>query len=232
MSELLKIANNILNLLEYPSELEREEDLFSDEFYIAIVGNLISDRKFDIQPGNTVKEKIESLKKLVDLLSQIIDMDLSHILPEGIIVKKDKISTKCLLELIEELIKALINENEDESQASIKNNLSDNNFKNNISDDNIIRGNRLKIDSENSDNKLHDKDDEIDMDKILREQKNSNEKKNEPKLIQESDINNININSDNNTNTNLNINLEKEKENESLNIGNRSCFEQLEFEKK
>ena len=231
MSELLKIANNILNLLEYPSELEREEDLFSDEFYIAIVGNLISDRKFDIQPGNTVKEKIESLKKLVDLLSQIIDMDLSHILPEGIIVKKDKISTKCLLELIEELIKALINENEEDSQASIKNNLSDNNIKNNISDDNILRGNRLKIDSEKSDNKIHDKDDEIDMDKILREQKNSNEKKNEPKLIQESDINNININSDNNTNTNLNINLEKEKENESLNIGNRSCFEQLEFEK-
>jgi hypothetical protein len=211
MSELLKIANNILNLLEYPSELEREEDLYSDEFYIAIVGNLISDRNFDIQQGNTEKEKVESLKKLVDLLSQIIDMDLSHILPEGIIVKKDKISTKCLLELIEELIKALINENEDESQASIKNNLSDNNFKNNISDDNIIRGNRLKIDSENSDNKLHDKDDEIDMDKILREEKNSNEKKNEPKLIQESDINNININSDNNTNTNLNINLEKEK---------------------
>ena len=55
---LLQIANNILNLLEYPSELEREEDLFSDKFYIAIVGNLISDSKFDIQPGNIEKNFI------------------------------------------------------------------------------------------------------------------------------------------------------------------------------
>ena len=29
---LLQIENNILNLFEYPSELEREEDLFSDNF--------------------------------------------------------------------------------------------------------------------------------------------------------------------------------------------------------
>ena len=226
---LLQIANNILNLLEYPSELEREEDLFSDEFYIAIVGNLISDRKFDIQPGNTENEKVKSLKQLVDLLSQIIDMDLSHIDPKGIIIEKDRISAKCLLELIEELIKALINENEEDSQISVKNNLSENNNIKNISDDNILRGNRFKIDSENSDNKIHDKDDEIDMDKILREQKHSNEKKNETKQIQKSDINNINLNSDNNI-TNTNLNVEKEKENESI-LLNRSCFEALEFEK-
>jgi len=111
---LLRIANNILNLLDYPSELENEEDLFLDDFYIAIVGNLISDRKFDLQPGKDNEEKVESLTQLINLLSDIIEMDLSHISAKGIINDHDRVSAKCLLELIEELIKALINENEKE----------------------------------------------------------------------------------------------------------------------
>ena len=250
---LLKIANNILNLLDYPSELEREEDLYSDDFYIAIIGNLISDRKFDIKPGNTLEEKVKSLKKLINMLSEIIDMDLSHIDAEGIIMNNDKISTKCLLELIEELIKALINENE-ESESSNKNTLSESNNKvHNISDDNVIRKNRI-MDLENESDKIFDKDDEINMDMILRNQNDSNLKKNENeksnnKQVQKSDLNNINIH----TNSNLeNSNLEKSKiddlnldnlnsdnlnsnnnnNNESSIIfGNRSCFEALDFEK-
>jgi len=250
---LLKIANNILNLLDYPSELEREEDLYSDDFYIAIIGNLISDRKFDIKPGNTLEEKVKSLKKLINMLSEIIDMDLSHIDAEGIIMNNDKISTKCLLELIEELIKALINENE-ESESSNKNTLSQSDNKiHNISDDNVVRKNRL-MDLENESEKIFDKDDEINMDMILRNQNDSNLKKNENeksnnKQVQKSDLNNINIH----TNSNLeNSNLEKSKiddlnldnlnsdnlnsnnnnNNESSIIfGNRSCFEALDFEK-
>ncbi len=151
---LLEIANRILELLDYPSELENEEDLFLDDFYIAIVGNLISDAKFDLKPGKDNEEKVESLKKLIKLLQEIIEMDLSHINPENIIYKHDKISTKCLLELIEELIKALINENEkeenEESDSIRKNkkieeieqedfsnsNIDSINQKNNISEDN------------------------------------------------------------------------------------------------
>ena len=247
---LLKIANNILNLLEFPSELETEEDLYSDEFYIAIIGNLISDRKFDIHPGNTVEEKVKSLKKLINILSEIIDMDLSHIDAEAIIMNNDKINTKCLLELIEELIKALINENE-ESESSNKNTLSESNNKvHNISDDNVIRKNRI-MDLENESDKIFDKDDEINMDMILRNQNDSNLKKNENeksdnKQVQKSDLNNINIH----TNSNLdNSNLEKSKiddlnlenlnsDNLNSNInessiifGNRSCFEALDLEK-
>ncbi len=247
---LLKIANNILNLLEFPSELETEEDLYSDEFYIAIIGNLISDRKFDIHPGNTVEEKVKSLKKLINILSEIIDMDLSHIDAEAIIMNNDKINTKCLLELIEELIKALINENE-ESESSNKNTLSESNNKvHNISDDNVIRKNRI-MDLENESDKIFDKDDEINMDMILRNQNDSNLKKNENeksdnKQVQKSDLNNINIH----TNSNFdNSNLEKSKiddlnlenlnsDNLNSNInessiifGNRSCFEALDLEK-
>ena len=243
---LLKIANNILNLLEYPSELEREEDLYSDDFYIAIIGNLISDRKFDIHPGNTLEEKVKSLKKLINILSEIIDMDLSHIDPEGIIMNNDKISTKCLLELIEELIKALINENE-ESESSNKNTLSHSNNKvHNISDDNVIRKNRL-MDLENESDKIFDKDDEINMDMILRNQNDSNLKKNENekidnKQIQKSDLNNINIHTENSNMEkskiddlnldNLNLdNLNSNLNESSNNFGNRSCFEALDLEK-
>ena len=34
---LLDIANNILDLLDYSSELESEDDLFLDDFYVCIV---------------------------------------------------------------------------------------------------------------------------------------------------------------------------------------------------
>lgn len=115
---LLQIANNILDLLEYDSELKDEDDLFSDQFFIVIVSHLVTDDKFAIKPGETEEEQVESLDKLIAFLSNIIDKDLSIISAEGIIIDHDKLSTKRLLELIEELIKALKNENDEyESQS-------------------------------------------------------------------------------------------------------------------
>ena len=49
--EVLQIANNILGLLEYSQQLTDEEILFSDEFYISILSNLLTEQKADIQPG-------------------------------------------------------------------------------------------------------------------------------------------------------------------------------------
>ena len=115
--EVLKIANNILTLLEYPEKIANEDDLFSDEFYITILNNLLTEKKFDIQPGETDEEKVDNLKKLIQLLSEIIEIDLSQISAEGIIMEHDKASAKSFLELLEELIKTLMNGNLDEEES-------------------------------------------------------------------------------------------------------------------
>ena len=161
---ILMTANNILNLLEYSEQLTNEEDLFSDEFYISILSNLLSEQKFDIKPGETPEEKVKSLKKLIKLLSEIIEMDLSQISPEGIIIEHDKISAKSFLDLIEELIKTLMNANlgEEENENETKNGgtkigkeenknesnseINDDNFvKPNNSEGNIFGGNKNKF---------------------------------------------------------------------------------------
>ena len=128
---ILMIANNILSLLEYSDQLTDEEVLFSDEFYISILSNLLTDKKFEIQPGETSEQKIKNLKKLLKLLSEIIEMDLSQISPEGIIKKHDKYSAKSFLELLEELIKTLMNANLGEEESDKENeNKSDKKNKN------------------------------------------------------------------------------------------------------
>ena len=114
---ILKIANNILHLLEYSQQLEDEEILFSDEFYISILSNLLTEQNADLAPGETPEQKVKSLKKLIQILSEIIEIDLSQISAEGIIMKHDKESAKSFLELIEELIKTLINSNTNEEEA-------------------------------------------------------------------------------------------------------------------
>ena len=114
---ILKIANNILHLLEYSQQLEDEEILFSDEFYISILSNLLTEQNADLAPGETPEQKVKSLKKLIQILSEIIEIDLSQISAEGIITKHDKESAKSFLELIEELIKTLINSNTNEEEA-------------------------------------------------------------------------------------------------------------------
>ena len=103
--------------MEYPEKLSNEDDLFSDEFYITILNNLLTEKKFDIQPGETDEEKVDNLKKLIQLLSEIIEIDLSQISAEGIIMEHDKASAKSFLELLEELIKTLMNGNLDEEES-------------------------------------------------------------------------------------------------------------------
>ena len=123
MSDILKIANNILNLLDYSQQLKDEEILFSDEFYISILTNLLTEQNKELTPGETPEQKVKSLKKLIQTLSEIIEIDLSQINAEGIIMKHDKESAKSLLELIEELIKTLINSNTIEGEEEGNNNI-------------------------------------------------------------------------------------------------------------
>ncbi len=240
---LLEIANRILNLLDYPSELENEEDLFLDDFYIAIVGNLINDNKFDLKPGIDNEEKVQSLKKLTNLLQEIIEMDLSHINPEAIIYKHDRISTKCLLELIEELIKALINENEKEEneesesireknrkieeieQEEISNsNLDSIQQKKNISDGNINKYNMNITDEDMRFNKdiIDDDDDDSieDLSAKMQKIKESSKKNN----------NNINNNNNNinNKNSNNNTNSNNSKNKNNIEISNEKKTEKKE----
>lgn len=178
---LLSIANNILDLLDYSSELENEEDLFLDDFYIAIVSNLVSDRKFNIVPGKTKEEKVKSLDNLIQFLSQIIEMDFSQISAKGIIFDHDRVSTKCLLELIEELIKALIEQGQnpgdgENEEPSEKTENSQEIKKQNISDGNLMknRKNDMELHSEEIDNI----DDDIAVD-ISSKQKEKKEELNE-----------------------------------------------------
>ena len=251
---LLKIANNILELLDYPSELENEDDLFLDDFYIAIVGNLISDRKFELQPGKDNEEKVKSLTQLINLLSEIIEMDLSHINASGIINKHDRVSAKCLLELIEELIKALLNENEKEENEETESeqgksqkieeidqedsNLDSINQKQNISAGNINR--HVNITDENIHNKeIIDDDDDIieDLSANVQKMKESQKKKKEVKKEEIKPIESTENKKQEKENKTKGKEKEKIKENledssqNSLMIGNRSCFEALDFEK-
>ena len=245
---LLSIANNILSLLEYSSELENEEDLFLDDFYIAIVSNLVSDRKFNIVPGKTKAEKVKSLDALIQFLSQIIEMDFSQISAKGIIEEHDRVSAKCLLELIEELIKALIEQNGEEEQSEKEaHSISEDMKRPNISDGNIGRGINQFDDDENND-EVHNETSEL----------NINEKNSEDDIIQvhESNENEDNIldshsdkshKSDNIDDSNKNIQISTQNVNKTDNIennlttnnnesseiliGNRSCLEPLDIEK-
>ena len=245
---LLSIANNILSLLEYSSELENEEDLFLDDFYIAIVSNLVSDRKFNIVPGKTKAEKVKSLDALIQFLSQIIEMDFSQISAKGIIEEHDRVSAKCLLELIEELIKALIEQNGEEEQSEKEaHSISEDMKRPNISDGNIGRGINQFDDDENND-EVHNETSEL----------NINEKNSEDDIIQvhESNENEDNIldshsdkshKSDNIDDSNKDIQISTQNVNKTDNIennlttnnnesseiliGNRSCLEPLDIEK-
>ena len=142
---VLMTANNILNLLEYSEQLTDEDVLFSDEFYISILSNLLTDKKFDIKPGNTPEEKVKSLKKLLKLLGETIEMDLSQISAQGIIMEHDKASAKSFLELLEELIKTLMNANLEDEDESEKND--------NKNDDMNIKENNEEIKNESSSEK-------------------------------------------------------------------------------
>ena len=265
---ILMIANNILGLLEYSDQLTDEEVLFSDEFYISILSNLLTDKKFEIQPGETSEQKIKNLKKLLKLLSEIIEMDLSQISPEGIIKKHDKYSAKSFLELLEELIKTLMNANlgeeeesdkdneiksdkknknkeikDDDDNEEVKNqsyseNDIDNIRKGNNSEGNIFGGNKNKFNLDDEDEEINNynknkkglnKDEEININDLQKEQE-----KEEEIIKDKSDkksSNNNSINKDNLDNINNSGDEENRISQESFRRLNQSNIEKLQLEK-
>ena len=206
MSEILKIANNILHLLDYSQKLTDEEILFSDEFYISILTNLLTEQNKELIPGQTPEQKVKSLKNLIRTLSDIIEIDLSQINAEGIIMNHDKESVKSLLELIEELIKTLINSNTIEAKE-------ENNNKKNEEEENEYESEELINENDiNSVNikKLRERmklSDDIDNE----ENENSSYKRKYAEL--EDGIDNLNDNFEEE---------EKENENKSMNINYNS----------
>ena len=225
---ILMTANNILNLLEYSEQLTNEEDLFSDEIYISILSNLLTDKKFDIKPGNTKEEKVKSLNKLLKLLSEILETDLSQISAEGIIMEHDKASAKSFLELLEELIKTLMNANLAEEEESEKddnekkdkkekekkesyseNNDDENNFiKTNISEGNIYGGNKNKFNLDDiGDDNEKDEENEI----------NQNYKVNQKGLNKDEEININDLRNEQEKEEKIKKSEGREKENEEGN---------------
>ena len=134
--DLLEEANNILSLLGYSQKLEDEEKLFLDDFYVSIIGNLLTDIQPEISPGETKKEKAEIMDKLIETLSQAIEVDLKHINGAAIILEHDKYSAKNLLDLILELIKTIFDNNLEEEEEEEKK--IDNSDKKKIDENNII----------------------------------------------------------------------------------------------
>ena len=115
--DLLEAANNILSLLDYSQKLENEEDLFLDDFYVSIIGNLLSDIQPEIQPGESREEKAKIMDNLIKTLSKAIEIDLPHINGAAIVLEHDKVSAKNLLDLISDLIKTIIDNNLEEGEG-------------------------------------------------------------------------------------------------------------------
>ena len=156
--ELLETANNILSLLDYSQKLENEEELFKDDFYVSIIGNLLSDIQPEISPGETNEEKAEIMNKLLETLSKAIEVDLPHINGAAIILEHDKVSAKNLLDLISELIKTIIDNNleegeEEEDEANQKYNNSEHNrkYEDNNDNNNFISNVRKNLNLSESD---------------------------------------------------------------------------------
>ena len=114
--DLLNLANNILSLLDYSRRLDNEEDLFSDDFYVKIIGNLLSDKNNEMTPGETLEQKAEIMNQLIKTLSSIVEVDLGDINGAAIILEHDRISAKNLLDIIYEIIKTIIDNNLEEGE--------------------------------------------------------------------------------------------------------------------
>ena len=206
--DLLNIANNILSLLNYSQKLDNEEDLFLDDFYVSIIGNLLSDNQPEISPGETLQEKAEIMNQLVLSLSQAIEVDLSHINGAGIILNHDKVSAKNLLDVISELIKTIIDNNLEEVQEE-KNEENDKNFSESKKKEEI----KISEVSQVS-NVINTGENNDDLNKKIKEyqiEENNNELNNENEIE--------------------NDNMKQSHELSSNNKINSSCFEPLQFQK-
>ena len=227
--DLLNIANNILFLLNHSQRLENEEDLFLDDFYVSIIGNLLSENQPELTPGNTLQEKAEIMDKLVQSLSKAIEVDLPQINGSGIILNHDKESAKNLLDVILELIKTIIDNNLEEVEEDKNENISDkkkiNNNKNNYNID----------DSNNELNKNIEEyqiDENDDLDKNNNKEYKIKEQNYDNKIIDDDINENININNEyNNNNQKSDEKNIKQSQSSSFQNINSSCFEPLHFQK-
>ena len=216
--ELLLIANNILSLLNYSSKLEDENDLFLDDFYISIIGNILVDDETELKPGKTLEEKAKSLKNLIKSLSVMIETDLSSIDGEAIVLKHDRVSAKNLLGIIYELIETMIKVNLDQQDDDVL-------VEDNLNNSDILQKNRMNL----SEDKMHlNKDEEIDIDtlKSLKLGKDKDEKKKSDKKensnLKDSTNKKKNLDDDDDDDLNNNLENENEKEIVDMNLFNNS----------
>ena len=224
--DLLNIANNILSLLNYSQKLDNEDDLFLDDFYVSIIGNLLSDNQPEIIPGKTLEEKAEIMNSLVQSLSEAIEVDLSHINGGGIILNHDKVSAKNLLDVMFELIKTIIDNNLEEVEEE-KNEGNDKGFSESKKKEKNININNDDINKDIND--INDINLNMNMNmNNLSESNNELNKKIKEYQIEEN-TNELN-NNENDINNDNNINIKQSQESSEHKI-NTSCFEPLHFQK-
>ena len=180
--DILSLARGIYELLSINKEIESEDELFSDEVYIEIITKIIPDIQDEISPGSTPEEKVEIIKMLLSLLGNLVEANLSKINPKKLVLEHDKDSAKNFLELLLELIQAIINnggeelEDEDDNSMDMRGNISDGN----------IKKKKTKADS-------FDKEEEVNIDdleslKLSRDKKNEKKNKNENEESEEMKI--------------------------------------------
>ena len=180
--DILSLARGIYELLSINKEIESEDELFSDEVYIEIITKISPDIQDEISPGSTPEEKVEIIKMLLSLLGNLVEANLSKINPKKLVLEHDKDSAKNFLELLLELIQAIINNGGEELEDDDDNSMG---MRGNISDGNIKKK-KTKADS-------FDKEEEVNMDdleslKLSRDKKNDKKNKNENEESEEMKI--------------------------------------------
>ena len=210
--DLLNIANNILSLLNYSQKLDNEDDLFLDDFYVSIIGNLLSENQPEIVPGKTLEEKAEIMNSLVQSLSEAIEVDLSHINGGGIILNHDKVSAKNLLDVMFELIKTIIDNNLEEVEEE-KNEGNDKGFSETKKKEKNININNDDINKDIND--INDINLNMNMNNLSESNNELNKKIKEYQIEENTNELNNNendINNDNNKDNDNNINIKQSQE--------------------
>ena len=211
--DLINIANAIYSILSQEKEIKSEEELFSDNVYIDIIGTLLPNIQGEISPGETPEEKIENIGLLLSLLNKLLETELD-IDPKKIIIDKDKESAKTFLEILLEVTTSLLNsgaefEEEEDELEERKMNISDPGMKYNEESVESLRLGKDKKSGKKSGKKKEEKikkeDKEDLLDGLDKEKSQSGEN-----LI--FDKNNKDIDLDNNIdNDNIDVDMDNEE---------------------
>lgn len=219
----LALANQILEALGQEFSLNNEDYLYDDEFYLTIIGNIIPENSIDMESGETQKEKAKKIDSLLEYLSHIIELDLSHLSGKGIVIKKDENCVNGFLQLIAQLITVLKNENIDDD-----NNIDNSNLIN-ASEPNSqqLNDNDLRIDSELLDdiNNKNDKASNYNTNNNYKDQVVDDDISKKEKInILNDDLNNPDneINEENNQNIKSKLNIDELNDEQENNINNNS----------